>query len=90
MIAFCGPSRSSPDLTVAQAQAQLQPVLARVATVAAQHATLLVGVKLQALADAITSAEQLNPADATSLRAAASSLGSAGKDVVAACAGAAR
>ena len=46
-------------LDFAQAQAQLQPALARAATVAAQHATLLVGVKLQALADAITSAQSV-------------------------------
>ena len=74
----------------AQAQAQLQPVLAKVSTVAAQHAALPIGIKLQKLADAITSVQQLSPTDLAALRSATTSLGSAGKDVVAVCAGAAR
>lgn len=81
---------AAQSVTPAQAQAQLTPVLAKLSTVASQNSALPVGKTLQHLVDTITAATQTAPTDVTAIRAAASSLGSAGKDVLASCADAAR
>lgn len=81
---------AAQSLTPAQAQAQLGPVLVKLSTVASQNAALPIGKTLQHLVDTITSATQASPTDVTAVRAAAGSLGTAGKDVLASCADAAR
>jgi len=82
---------AAQSMTLAQAQTQLTPVLAKITTAASQNASLPVGKSLQHLADSINSASQVSPTDVPALRDAATNLGTAGKaDVLTSCAAAAR
>ncbi len=80
-----GVKLAAQSLTPPQAQAQLQPVLAKVSILAQQNARLPIGPKLQTLADAISTAEHAPPGDPAQVRAAATDIGSAAKGVLQTC-----
>lgn len=88
--ASVGVRLAARSLTPAQAQTRLQPILTKVTAAAQQNARLPVGPKLQHLADAITAAEKADPAHPTQVRSAATTVGSAAKDVITSCAAVAK
>ncbi len=85
-----GVKLGAQSITPAQAQAQLQPILTKVTSVAQQNSALPIGPKLQALADAISKAEKASPTSASQVRSGATDIGSAAKGVLGACAQVAR
>ena len=84
--AAVGAKVAQGSITQADAAAQLQPIAASVTTLAGQNASLPIGKGLQQLSDSIIGLQKVSSSAPSDVQAAAASLASATKGVLASCA----